>query len=447
MSTSASHLNHISILTKYITHEKIFFILLAISIILFYKFNFSKIRKRIKNYIFLVATLFLFTLNFHQIVQSVARSAEDQGLVYYNWDFPQNQKINGLAVHLIQTGKRPAPVAITSNQRADFQKLIDNATPLETSPTTFIMILCESCWHDENTFKEAFTPLSNKADAVLRGVSPVYGGGTPNATFEFLTALPTHHPSLSGIIYQEYRDYFATKTSTLPAHLQSNGFRTESIHNYLGGFWFRSTVEPKLGFDRFIGIEDIDYTAVDDDYPSDTVLFGKALSVIKENQGKSKLFMHLATMYTHGPYRVRNGDGGVEYYREKLSKSVLDISKFIDDVRLIDKNSVILIYGDHKPGLPIMVHFLNEGKHLLGDVPVLLFDSNRDRATSAKSELNGKPFYCMSSSLSRIYYGIELPAGRYTEASCRAYNGDSYEAVSRSVPDWVYSAALFDNRL
>lgn len=440
-----SHLNHISIALKYTSNKQSLLILAIIIFLSFYiiLINKTKLQEKFKRYIILFVALFGVSLSFHPIIQYAANTIETHGLPYYSWDFPQNQKTNGLVLHLIQTGKRPAPIIITEDQKRDFRKLADKTIPLETSPNTLIMILCESCWYDNNTFKDAFTPLSNEADAVFRGVSPIFGGGTPNATFEFLTALPARNSSLSGIIYQEYRDYFSALTSTLPSHLQSSGFRTESIHNYLKDFWFRSTVEPKLGFDRFTGIEDIDYTAIDNGYPSDTVLFKKALSVIEENHDKNKLFMHLATMYTHGPYRTENDDGGVEHYRKKLSKSILDIREFVDEVRNIDPYAIILVYGDHKPGLPVTTKFIDQNKHMLGDVPVLLFDPIKHRAKSIGIELNEKPFYCISSALSRIYYGIDLPVSHYTKATCKAYDKEKYEAASESVPAWLYSAALF----
>lgn len=441
-----SHTHHLSIVLNYIEYKQLIIAVALLFLFVGYNFvyHFFDLRRKWWQYFILICVLLLVGININSITLRAAAEAQNRGITYYSWDWPYNQKANGLAIHLIQTGNRPLPVNITIKQRREYKELVNAAVPSKGSPQTFIMILCESCWYDENTFKDIFEPLARNADVVLRGVSSEYGGGTPNTTFEFVTGLPARNPAISGIVYQEYRDYLSSTTSTLPAHLKSSGFRTESIHNYSKAFWFRSDVEPKLGFDRFTGIEDINYKATDHGYPPDSVLFNHTLSIIKENQGSKKLFMHLATMYTHGPYLPSDNDYGIKSYKEKLSKSLQSIGVFVNEVRRIDPDAVIFIYGDHKPGLPLLSRFISDNKHAQGDVPILLFDTDKERVKTVQLELSDKPFYCMSSSLSRIYFDMKLPASRYTDAPCQTYNKAKYELSSAAIPAWVYSAALFD---
>src|SRR5690606_5826598 len=91
--------------------------------------------------------------------------------------------------------------------------------PAANSPRKFIVILCESCWNDDRLFREEFKPLLDLDPVEMRGVSPVFGAGTPNATLELLSGLPTNNPAVAGVVYQEYRDYFGAHTATLPSYL------------------------------------------------------------------------------------------------------------------------------------------------------------------------------------------------------------------------------------
>lgn len=67
-------------------------------------------------------------------------------------------------------------------------------------PKYFIYILCESCWNDKWHFKELFNPLIDEGATSLRTISPVFGGGTPNAEFEMYTGLSSKR-IFNGIIF------------------------------------------------------------------------------------------------------------------------------------------------------------------------------------------------------------------------------------------------------
>lgn len=441
-----SHLHHLPVALKYTSYSHLIVIFSVIILLAIYyiRKNNDKNKQPIWRYALVVGAFLFLALHSSNVVKYIGDKIRFTGVMYINWDLPLNSRVNGLIVHLIQTGNRPSPTAITEDQRKEFEDLYVEAIPSQNSPKTFIMILCESCWHDETTFREAFEPLSQEASAIFRGISPVYGGGTPNSTFEFLVALPSQNSAVGGVIYQEYRDYFSTRTSTLASILQSNGFKTWSLHNYFKSFWFRSLVEPKLGFDQFISIEDMDFQSNGEDYPSDTVLYESALKKLNGRSAYDKVFMHLATVYTHGPYYSKNDDGGTEYYEGKLRKSILDTKNFITNVREIDPEAIVILYGDHKPSLPLLDNFLTMSRHAQGDVPILLFDPNHDRAAQLKDAANNKPFYCISSSIAQQYFEITLPTSVYTDESCTFYDKENYNFSAQNVPSWVYTAALFD---
>jgi phosphoglycerol transferase MdoB-like AlkP superfamily enzyme len=59
--------------------------------------------------------------------------------------------------------------------------------------------------------------------------------------------------------------------------------------------------------------------------------------------------MNLITMSTHGPYPHENDSGNI--YTYELKQAVDRFVDFYKEVREIDPNAVVVIYGDHKPAL------------------------------------------------------------------------------------------------
>jgi len=366
------------------------------------------------------------------------------GVQYLSWDWPTNGRQNGLLVHLAQTSVRPAPGRLTEAQKAQFAAFEESATVEPgKAPPLFIEVLCESCWYNGALFRDNFTPLVNLGAVEMRGISPIFGGGTVNASFEMLTGLPTHNAAVAGILYQEYRDFFADHTSSLPSHLARNDIETLSAHNFQRQFWFRNVVEPKLGFATFYGIEDMNPPeSPDGDFPRDNILFDFALGKL---DGSSRpQFVQLATVHNHGPYVSENDDGGRAHYLRKIDATVSDIAAFVTAVRKRYPQAVVLVYGDHKPALEALGDFRGSDKHSTGDVPVLLFDPDEERAQTVRGTLIDKPFYCYAPGIADLYFGMKLPVSRFTDDICRAYSPERYDDLSQSVPGWVYSAALFD---
>ena len=178
-------------------------------------------------------------------------SAYFDALSYSSWDWKVNMKNNGLLLHLVQTSFRTIlnkPEPATYTQWTQFKKT-------SSIPATkhIIYILCESCWYNKHLFSELFQPLLDEGFISLRGISPVYGGGTPNAEFEMLTTLPALGV-LNGVIYQEYGELLSETTNTLVTLLRNRGYQTLAFHNSTKEFWRRMEVLPKLGFNQFYSI-------------------------------------------------------------------------------------------------------------------------------------------------------------------------------------------------
>lgn len=387
----------------------------------------------------LCAILSIFYVGYSKYKQDAIGWLSDHGVKYASWDQAKNFNENGVLIHLFQTSARSIPPKATPSEREKYKEWVSAVRVAADHPKNFIMILCESCWYDEKNFKKEFAPLLDLGPAELRGLSPIYGGGTPNATLEFLSSLPMQNNALYGVFYQEYGEIVSREPDTLPFYLSRSGISSYSLHNFHSTMYKRSAVEPRLGFSEFIGLEKMNNTDTQNYFPRDYVVYNAAKDVLSKNSAEPT-FMHIATVYTHGPYAPVNGDNGYNNYGEKIATTAQDAADFIRYALSLDEETVIFLYGDHKP--PMWDHFKDASPLEKADVPILLFDKNKNRANEIANKANGKPFYCYSTYLANVYYGLALPAHNFTHRLCDEFTPEKLVQDAQSVPHWLYFESL-----
>jgi phosphoglycerol transferase MdoB-like AlkP superfamily enzyme len=384
------------------------------------------------------------------------------GIMYFSWDWSENIRMNGLPMHLLQTSHRSVPAMPTAKDYQAFTALAPTSDD-DVTPKHVFFILCEACWYDDTHFTEMVHPLAKQGFTAMRGISPAYGGGTANAAFEMLTSLPSRG-ALQGIIYQEYATMIGKETLTIPSMMREKGYQTFALHNFSKTFWQRDVVMEKLGFDDFLGIEDMDYDGPTY-YPRDTVLYKSTMDILKKNIN-NKVFFNLETVYSHASYDTDDDDGQKDYAK-RLSVTMQDLAKFITDVRRISPNALFVVYGDHKPILT--KYFYDEGvlpadmfiatgdnngdfsfahnanQEILGDVPVWIGSTNAALTQQVVTAANNKPFYCVSAAIDDLFLVSQNPASRYAMAyACPDFSPGQYRNTAKSIPSWLYALSLFD---
>ena len=155
---------------------------------------------------------------------------------YISWSWSENIKKNGVFAHLIQTSFRTMPSKALDDERNTYDLYKTNR--FSTQYDHIVFILCESCWNDKNYFNEPFKSLEQQGLISLRGVSPVYGGGTPNSEFEMYTALSSN-TIINGTVFQEYNSKFFN-AKTIVSSLRKKGYSTVAMHNFSKSFWLRN---------------------------------------------------------------------------------------------------------------------------------------------------------------------------------------------------------------
>lgn len=394
-------------------------------------------------------------------------------VIYFAWDWPKNEAAHGLPMHLVQTSVRKTVPHATKLEREAFSKNNDTAPLVNQQPKTVIYVLCESCWYNEEQFKQYFQPLLNAGYKTFRATSPVYGGGTANAEFEMLTGLPSNSGVLSGIIYQEYASLIKDNASSLPNALNNKGYLTIAAHDYVGKFWRRDVMYKKFGFNKFITLADMgelpkfysDQRTTGTWPPDDFLLYRSVLNEIENNRDK-KMFLHLITMSSHGPYPHDN-DLGQGIYTARIKENVSRLIEFTNKLSELEPDAIILVYGDHKPALNRFFYenkvfssdvFVKTGKEDndflfgknitpadYGDVPVFIKGGDEDVVKEFISDANGKPFFCVSSIFDRYFVNSGLYSFNYNvQHGCLSPQPYDYHKMITLTPSWIYSMSLFE---
>lgn len=385
------------------------------------------------------------------------------GVDYIDWDWTENIRMNGLTTHLIQTSERRLPPKPTTDENAAFARLSLPVDAASTRPRKIIFVLCESCWNDGNNFRELYQPLTDNGFQEFRAISPVYGGGTVNTSFEMLTGLPADSGVLTGIIYQEYNALLSKQAHSMPRYLKKLGYQTIAMHNNKRKFWFRDVVNPKMGFDRFISLEDMGYSPPVG-WADDAYLFNSALELLRL-AGDQPLLLTLTSVYTHGSYPFVN-DFGEGDYTSRLKTTLERMVDFVSAVNLIDPNALIIIYGDHKPSLTRYFYergvfprsaFAQIGEtnedfrfddafphEIKGDVPVYIRYPGNQSLAHFKAEANGLPFFCLSEIVDRYFIHSGLPAHTFSTEVCKDYRQEGYEKTVKRFPSWLYALSVID---
>lgn len=374
---------------------------------------------------------------------------------YFVPDWKKNVKLNGLPYHLVHTSGSRLPKSPTEDQREVFIKLANRNVASFLRPRKVIYVLCESCWHNQNTFVEIFKPLSERGFKEFRAISPVYGGFTANAAFEMMTGLPSRTSSLSGVIYQEYAFKMGKRAHALPRYMAKLGYSTIAVHNHDRNFWHRNIINPKFGFESFIGLQDMKLKKPANGWTDDSLLYESALQVLKEKKDDA-LFLYLTTVYSHGPYEERD-DLGVSDFKRRMTKAIQELTKFVDQVSKSHPDALILVFGDHKPslnqffsssGILTQADFDNRTSwDRVGDVPVYIRSSDQEKTNRLVKEASGLPFFCVTQKLDREFLQSGVPAFNFTEENklCSDYQNKGYKFYKTAYPDWIFALSIFSD--
>lgn len=260
-----------------------------------------------------------------------------------------------------------------------------------------IIVIMNESYTDVKTYlallraKEDPTPYWRKLkENTLHGkvTTSVYGGNTPNSEFEFLTGITTAYLPMGCIPYLQYVD---KDTYSLPWALKNMGYTTLAMHPYYASGWNRPNVYPRLGFDRYMSMDDFVYTQNDmqrDNYMTDSQAYKNLMMQLDAKPKGQKSFTFLVTVQNHGGYTenftnftpkpyvknlVTGMDTQVNTFLTCLNQSDKALEELIDYLKTKDEKYTLMIFGDHQPNISSFPNNFGIGKNTSWVTPYIIW--------------------------------------------------------------------------
>jgi phosphoglycerol transferase MdoB-like AlkP superfamily enzyme len=193
-------------------------------------------------------------------------------------------------------------------------------------------------------------------------LSPVVGGRSANAEFELLTGLSMRFIPKGSI---PFIDLLHRPMVSIAAVFKRSGYQTHALHVASLSFFNYNNAYPNLGFDHvqtLMNQRPISYDPAGR-YPNESSLVDEIISLTKSTQPQ---FIHAFPNSTHGPYdydteteiawleKTNSPDAKEDKiitYINALNEADKAIGKLIQHFESGDEKTIILVLGDHLPGL------------------------------------------------------------------------------------------------
>lgn len=255
-------------------------------------------------------------------------------------------------------------------------------TESRNEPYDVIIVLSESFFDIREleglTFSE--NPLPNY-DKIIQSKNCVYGtmytnalgGGTVRPEFQILSGLTTTILPGGATPYT----YIHEDTETFLTNYKAAGYRTTAIHLYDTSFYGRGQAYGYIGFDEFIGPEELT-PEIEPKYARSYISDETTEEAIEYYMDRNTAdgtpsVVFAITMENHQPYgenpantiEVTSDDFddetaiAVNTYTQGLKDADLMLKELVSYVDHRERPTILLFYGDHKPTLG-QVHTLYE---------------------------------------------------------------------------------------
>ncbi len=292
------------------------------------------------------------------------------------WEQASNYRVNGLLLGLALNANSAivrAPAGYDSKTvKAALGKPVVVVTPPSGDHPTVIVVMSESFFDPTRLPLVKFVddPLPNLHRLQQEHLSgtlfpPVFGGGTANTEFEVLTGHSMRFLPAGSVPYQQY---LRRRHPSLASLYAAQGYETVAVHTYHRWFWEREQVYGFLGFQRFVGLEDMPSAMLDGPWPSDALLTSQLIEQFEARKGP--LFMFGVSMEAHGPYLAdRYPEETVRFESELDEPAQRQLAAYVQSANHADRELgalveyfsnvktpvFIVFFGDHLPSLPLVL--------------------------------------------------------------------------------------------
>lgn len=333
-----------------------------------------------------VGTGFALALLSAAALASLGQASLPLGSLYYSaavtpqdWDPVGNAKRNGLLASITRSAARvtfdhdrPLPAALPRPSAVE-EKLAAAPAPTAARPDV-LLVLNESFFDpailagvDDCELLPSWCALREQGRWGTLTV-PTYGGNTTRTEFELLTGVP--FARLEGLDYP-YVTVVTRPLRSLVWMLRDQGYETVALHNHHGYFWNRNTAFPRLGFERFIGLEELGRRVEMGFFADDRMLDAALDELLDLPADAPPRFLFVVTMENHGPWNERRRErlpddlegyrvpaaalaipgAPLQQYLFHADRSVRQLERLWRRVARRERDTLMIVFGDHLPGL------------------------------------------------------------------------------------------------
>lgn len=312
--------------------------------------------------------------------------------IYDSWAPKNNQYVTAFAINakllhvtkpegysmasvkkIVDSGAKKAGNEVNANTQAG-KNAVTAATGSSTKKPTIIAVMNESfsdlsILGNMQTDKSYISFFNSLKENTVRGnlYVDVYGAGTCNTEFSFLTGNSTAFVPQNS---RPYQMYVTNTTPSLAKNLKAQGYETYAMHPGQSTAWKRNKVYPYLGFDNTYFYEDSFRNAeLTRNYTSDRATYQKIIDLYKK-RGSKPQFIFDVTIANHGGYSVGTAgmdqvhitsmphrtSGTTDYaYAEEFLTLMRESDEALKEMITYFKSQsepvAIVFFGDHQPRL------------------------------------------------------------------------------------------------
>ena len=249
-----------------------------------------------------------------------------------------------------------------------------------------------------------FTSLKKSCPSAFLSV-PSLGAGTANTEFEVIAGMNISHFGAGEYPYKTVLSDAVCES--MPYLLGELGYTSHAIHNHSGSFYDRHEVYANLGFDTYTSLE---YMQNVEENPlgwaKDAVLTSQIFNSLNSTEGSD--FIYAISVQGHGKYPRKVIDEtqkikiegfedeketiAFEYHANQISETDAFVGALISALSGFDEPTVLVLYGDHLPGLEISDEQLSHGNIFTTEY-VIWNNYNADIAKEDAKDLEAYQLY------------------------------------------------------
>lgn len=253
----------------------------------------------------------------------------------------------------IDDNKKPNIIAIMNESFSDLSKISELPTNEDSMP-----------------FIHSLTENTVKGNVLVS----VFGGGTSNSEFEFMTGNSMSYMPSGSVPYVQYVN---EELSNLCNTLENQGYDSVAIHPYYPGGYRRDSVYKFFGFNSFIFVEDFENPELIRNYISDRESYKKVIELFENKEEDKPIFVLDVTMQNHGDFAIDDYDFEKEIsvegndnvpkvvgYLSLIRESDRAFEELIQYFSKVEEPTIVVMFGDHQANIETEFYEYLYGKGL-----------------------------------------------------------------------------------